>query len=148
MGSVFTRKSTGIGTASTKAGSFVGEKAASWLGLWINSLYHKEFFMTVSRAWLAWDSLLLFFICTLDMSSTLYWVHTGAASEANPWMAFCLVHGDAAFCAAKMLSFLPLLAFAAYYRPRRPRLIAISLRGTVLLYLGVYAVAVGSQWLH
>jgi len=104
--------------------------------------------MTQSRAWLAWDSLLLAFICTLDMSSTLYWVHIGAASEANPWMAFCLAHGDAAFCAVKMLSFLPLLAFAAYYRPSRPRLIAVSLRGTVLLYLGVYAVAVGSQWLH
>ena len=104
--------------------------------------------MTRSRAWLAWDSLLLSFICTLDMSSTLYWVHVGAASEANPWMAFCLQHGDAAFCGVKLLSFLPLLAFAAYYRPSRPRLIAVSLRGTVLLYLGVYAVAVGSQWLH
>ncbi len=104
--------------------------------------------MTMTRASVAWDSLLLFFICTLDMSSTLYWVHAGAASEANPWMAFCLQHGDGVFCAVKMLSFLPLLAFAAYYRARRPRLIAISLRGTTLLYLGVYAAAVGSQWLR
>jgi hypothetical protein len=98
-------------------------------------------------AWLAWDSLLLFLICTADMCSTLYWVHVGAASEANPWMAFCLHHGDAAFCAAKMVSFLPLLAFAAYYRPRRPRLIAISLRGTVALYVCIYLLAVGGQWL-
>lgn len=104
--------------------------------------------MTMTRASFAWDSLLLFFICTLDMSSTLYWVHAGVASEANPWMAFCLQHGDAAFCAVKMLSFLPLLAFAAYYRARRPRLIAVSLRGTALLYVGIYLVAVGSQWLH
>ena len=104
--------------------------------------------MTMTRASVAWDSLLLFFICTLDMSSTLYWVHAGAASEANPWMAFCLQHGDGAFCAIKMLSFLPLLAFAAYYRARRPRLIAVSLRGTALLYVGVYLVAVGSQWLR
>ena len=59
------------------------------------------------RAWLAWDSLLLLLICTADMCSTLYWVHAGAASEANPWMAFCLHHGDAAFCAAKLVSFLP-----------------------------------------
>lgn len=104
--------------------------------------------MTMTRASVAWDSLLLFFICTLDMSSTLYWVHAGTASEANPWMAFCLQHGDGAFCAVKMLSFLPLLAFAAYYRARRPRLIAVSLRGTALLYVGVYLVAVGSQWLR
>jgi len=47
-----------------------------------------------------------------------------------------------------MLSFLPLLAFAAYYRARRPRLIAVSLRGTSVLYVGVYLVAVGSQWLR
>lgn len=104
--------------------------------------------MTMTRAWIAWDSLLLFLICTLDMSSTLYWVHAGAASEANPWMAFCLQHGDGAFCVVKMLSFLPLLAFAAYYRARRPRLIAVSLRGTALLYVGFYMVAVGSQWLR
>ncbi len=98
-------------------------------------------------ACLAWDSLLLLLICTADMCSTLYWVHAGAASEANPWMAFCLHHGDLAFCAAKMVSFLPLLAFAAHYRARRPRLIAVSLRGTVALYIGIYVLAVGSQWL-
>ena len=98
------------------------------------------------RAWLAWDSLLLLFICVADMCSTLYWVHSGAASEANPWMAFCLQHGTAAFCCAKMLTFLPLLALTAYYRPRRPRLIAISLRGTCILYALIYSVAVGSQW--
>lgn len=103
--------------------------------------------MTIGRAWLAWDSLLLFLICVADMSSTLYWVHAGAAGEANPWLAFCLQHGVLAFCAAKSLSFLPLLAFAAYYRSRRPRLIAISLRGTSALYVAIYAVAVGSQWL-
>ena len=100
-----------------------------------------------AQALLAWDSLLLFAICTADMCSTLYWVHTGAASEANPWMAFCLAHGDAGFVAAKFASFLPLLAFAAYYRARRPRLIAVSLRGTVVLYAAVYLVAVGGQWL-
>ena len=104
--------------------------------------------MTVGRAWLAWDSLLLFLICTADMCSTLYWVRMGAATEANPWMAFCLNHGALAFCATKMLSFLPLLAFAAYYRPRRPRLIAISLRGTVALYLAIYLISVGSQWIR
>ena len=99
------------------------------------------------RTWLAWDSLLLFLICTGDMCSTLYWISIGVASESNPWMAFCLHHGVAAFCAVKLLSFVPLLAFAAYYRPRRPRLIAISLRGTALLYVGIYLTAVGTQWL-
>ena len=107
-------------------------------------------FSEAVRAWgravLAWDSLLLMLICTADMCSTLYWVHQGAASEANPWMAFCLQHGDLAFVASKLLSFLPLIAFAAAYRARRPRLIALSLRGTVALYAAVYLVAVGGQW--
>ena len=57
--------------------------------------------MTIGRAWLAWDSLLLFLICTLDMSSTLYWVHAGAASEANPWMAFCLEQGPPPFARSR-----------------------------------------------
>jgi hypothetical protein len=118
------------------------------LARFLDKLKAREFAMTIGRAWLAWDSLLLFSICFADMSSTLYWVHIGAASEANPWMAFCLQHGPLAFCAVKLLSFLPLLAFAAYYRPRRPRLIAVSLRGTALLYVAIYFYAVGSQWLH
>ena len=104
------------------------------------------FMIAWGRAWLAWDSLLLFFICTADMCSTLYWVHAGAASEENPWMALCLHHGAAAFCLSKMVSFLPLLAFAAYYRASRPRLIAVSLRGTCVLYTMIYLGAVGSQW--
>ena len=98
------------------------------------------------HACLAWDSLLLFVICTADLCSTLCWVHAGAASESNPWMAFCLRHGDLAFCAVKLVSFLPLLAFAAYYRPRRPRLIAVSLRVTIALYAAIYLLAVGRQW--
>ena len=102
--------------------------------------------MTVMRAWIAWDSLLLFCICLADMCSTLYWVHIGAASESNPWMALCLNHGAGAFCVVKLLSFLPLLAYAAYTRPSRPRLIAISLRGTAVMYVGIYVMAVATQF--
>ena len=102
--------------------------------------------MTIGRAWIAWDSVLLFLICTADMCSTLYWVHVGVATEANPSLAYCLRQGVPMFCAVKLLSFLPLLAFAACYRPRRPRLIAISLRGTIVLYVGIYLTAVLSQF--
>lgn len=81
------------------------------------------------------------------MLSTLYWVHTHQATEANPWMSLWLHDGDWAFCAVKLLSFIPFLLVAAYYRPRRPRLIAVALRGTLVLYLGVYAMSVGRQFL-
>ncbi len=95
---------------------------------------------------LGWESILLFAICTGDMLSTLFWVHTHVATEGNPWMNLWLHHGDAAFCLVKMMSFVPFLLVAAYYRPRRPRLIRVSLRGTLALYALVYAVGVGGQY--
>ncbi len=104
--------------------------------------------MTRRQAMLGWESVLLFVICTADMLSTLYWVHAGRATEANPWLAHWLRHGDAAFCVTKLLSFVPFLIVAAYYRPRRPRLIAVALRATVVLYVLMYLAAVGPQFLH
>ena len=99
------------------------------------------------HACLAWDSLLLFVICTADMCSTLYWVHTGALRRKliRGWPSASIT-AISLFAAAKLLSFLPLLAFAAYYRPRRPRLIAVSLRATIALYAVIYLLAVGGQW--
>jgi len=103
--------------------------------------------MTLWRAALAWESVALFTLCTADMLSTLYWVHTHVATEANPWMAFWLQHGDFAFCGVKLMSYIPLLLFAAYHRPQRPKMIALSLRVALGLYVAMYLVAVGSQLL-
>lgn len=97
------------------------------------------------KALLAWDSMALLLICIADMLSTLYWVHQGVATEANPYMAYWLRQGDAQFCMAKILSFVPLLLVAAYYRERRPRLVAVTLRGSIFLYMLIYVTAVGSQ---
>lgn len=94
---------------------------------------------------MAWDSLTLLVICMADMLSTLYWVHAHMAVESNPLMAYWMNMGDGAFCAAKILSFLPLLFVAAYYRKTRPKLVAVSLRGAIVLYLAIYLVAVGQQ---
>ncbi len=62
-------------------------------------------------------------------------------------MSLWLHYGDLAFCLAKLVSFVPFLLVAAYYRPRRPRLIAVALRGTLLLYIGIYLTSVGGQFL-
>ena len=101
---------------------------------------------TTPREWIrrcaAWDSLTLAALCMADMLSTLYWVHTGDARESNPMLAECLRRGYGVFCAQKIASFLPLILFCAYYRSRRPRLIALALRGTVVLYILFYAAAV------
>lgn len=98
------------------------------------------------RAIFAWESLILTGICVADMLSTLHWVHNHAATEMNPWMALWLQHGDWAFCLMKLMSFLPLLAICAYYRPTRPRLVSAALRATIILYILVYAALVGQQF--
>ena len=97
------------------------------------------------KALLAWDSLMLLAICVVDMLSTLYFVHAHMATESNPVMAYWLNISDGAFCAAKIISFLPLLFVAAYYRASRPKLVRVSLRSAIVLYLTIYVVAVGSQ---
>ena len=95
-----------------------------------------------ARSCVAWDSLALVALCLADMLSTLYWVHSGVARESNPMLAECLRRGYGVFCAQKLASFLPLILFCAYYRSRRPRLIAIALRGTLILYILFYTIAV------
>jgi prepilin signal peptidase PulO-like enzyme (type II secretory pathway) len=99
------------------------------------------------RDLLTWESLTLTGICLADMVSTLHWVHTSVATEMNPWMSLWLQHGDGAFCLMKLLSFLPLLFLCAYYRPKRPRLVAAALRSTIVLYILLYASMVGMQFL-
>lgn len=108
----------------------------------------EHYLLKYIRAFFAWDSVLLGLICTADMLSTLYWVNLKIATEANPYMNQWLQHGPVAFCTAKILSFLPLLLFTAYYRPTRPKLIKITLRGSIVLYLTIYAIAVGSQFIN
>ena len=88
---------------------------------------------------------MLFVICIADMLSTLYWVHAHMAVESNPMMEYWMRMGYGQFCAAKIISFLPLLFVAAYYRQSRPKLVALSLRGAIALYLTIYIIAVGSQ---
>jgi len=103
---------------------------------------------TTLKSMFAWDSLLLLLICVADMLSTLYFIHAGMATESNPLMAYWLKMGDGAFCVAKIASFMPLLFVAAYYRESRPRLVSLSIRTAIILYLAIYLVAVGSQMLH
>src|SRR5579883_2629299 len=86
----------------------------------------------------AWDSILFFMICSLDMLSTLWWVHRGIAQESNPWLAACLKQGPLYFCLAKMVSYLPVLLICAYFRAAYPRFIPIALRWGIALYVAIY----------
>lgn len=95
---------------------------------------------------IAWDSVLFFTICSLDMLLTLLWVHQGVARESNPWLAACLRQGPIYFCLAKSLSFVPVLAFCAYYRSKYPRFITNALRWGTAAYLAIYFTCIAIQF--
>lgn len=96
----------------------------------------------------AWDSMLFFFVCSLDMLSTLLWVQQGVAKEANPWLAECMRVSPLCFCAAKSISYVPVLLICAYYRSTYPRCVALGLRWGVFGYIALYAIGVGIQFLR
>ena len=96
----------------------------------------------------AWDSVLFFVVCSLDMLSTLWWVHQGVATEANPWLAACLRASPLWFCAAKSISYVPVLMICAYHRAAYPRCVSLALRWGVFGYIAMYAIGVGIQFLR
>jgi hypothetical protein len=81
-------------------------------------------------------------LCVADLISTLVFMRSHEASEANMVMRFYLQYGMGAFIGAKCLLFLPALLIAEWYRHRNPRLITGTLRLVILLYVGLYGVGV------
>lgn len=93
------------------------------------------------------ETLVLFTICLLDMLSSALLFQHGQAVEANPILRHSAEAGMLPFMSAKMLTFLPALAVAEWYRRRRPAFVVPLLRWTAICYVAVYAVMVGGQFL-
>jgi hypothetical protein len=104
--------------------------------------------LNIVQSLLQWESVLFAAICLTDMFSTLYWVHMGSATEANPMLARCLQQGDAVFCLTKLASFVPMLCLAAWYRLKQPKFIATALRLAIVAYIGIYVIAVGAEFIR
>lgn len=98
------------------------------------------------KSLLAWDSAAFALACLLDMVSTILLVHRGMAVEGNPWLAYCYHRGEVYFIIAKLLSFLPAIAFAAYYRDRFPEFVPLCLRVALVAYVVIYATSVFGQF--
>ena len=90
-----------------------------------------------------WEIACFATICTADMLSTLYWYLHGQATESNPLLSYWLGKSVTAFCIAKLVSFVPLLAICAIYRRRYPKLIVSGLRIAMVAYLLIYLGSVG-----
>ncbi|MGC8666980.1 MAG: DUF5658 family protein [Chthonomonadales bacterium] len=80
-----------------------------------------------------------------DLLSTVYWIATGHAMEANPFMAGVLkALGPWGFSLLKAALLGGPLAVAEWARHRHPRFVRWALRAAIVLYVGAYAL----NWLH
>ncbi len=91
---------------------------------------------------IARETWLLMAVGLLDLASTIYLVRNGFVREANPVMAWYLIHfGELAFCTVKIIMLVCPLTILEWARRIRPVLgmwaIRVALVGYVLLYAGV-----------
>lgn len=88
------------------------------------------------------EVLFLMAICLVDLISSAVLFHHDLAVEANPVLRWSADAGILPFVSVKLVSFLPALALAEWYRRRRPDLIIPLLRWVGALYLGIYLISV------
>lgn len=86
------------------------------------------------------ESLVLMFICTADMLSTLYFVSTGRATEQNPIMAACINHSSAMFVLVKILSFIPFVIAVELYRKKNPEFARKICIAAIALYVAIFTI--------
>jgi hypothetical protein len=91
------------------------------------------------------EGLALFVICTLDALSTYLFLVMGIAREANPILRPAAEVSPYFFLVVKVLTYLPALALAEWYRAQRPQLVQKALRFALLVYLTTYGAFVFPQ---
>jgi len=90
----------------------------------------------------SYESMLIAGICMLDLVTTLFWVSQGMAREANPLMNHFLQMGAAPFVLVKVLTFMPAIVAAEWYRPHNPVLVLRTMRWAIFLYISAYLIGV------
>ena len=87
----------------------------------------------------------LFFVCMLDALSTYVFLHTNVASEANPLLAAAAATSPGLFLAVKLMTFVPAIALAEWYRRINPAFVQRGLRLAAAVYLSIYSILVLPQ---
>jgi len=85
---------------------------------------------------------LVYFLAVLiiiDLSATLFWVHNGLATEANPIMDFFLQYSPVLFVLAKLGLSTVGIYILYFFRARFKRMIFNILLGLNIIYLLVFA---------
>ncbi len=91
---------------------------------------------------IARETWLLGLFCTLDMIFTVWLIHKGLATEANPVMGFYVEKSLPVFVVIKSLMFIAPLTVLEMLRRKKPRFVQNVLRLGVLAYVIVYSVGV------
>ena len=84
------------------------------------------------------EALILGAVCALDMYTTIYWVVSGHAVEANPLLAWLFDYHPMAFTLAKAGSCLPALLLAPRLARTHPRFTVLLLRAVIAAYVLIY----------
>ena len=91
------------------------------------------------------EGLALFVICTLDAVSTYLFLVLGIAREANPILRPAAEVHPYVFLVVKVLTYLPAIVVAEWYREHRPQLVQRALRLVLVVYLTTYGAFVLPQ---
>jgi len=88
----------------------------------------------------------LFSLCMLDMVSSAWLFRQGLATEGNPLLRGAADAGTIEFVLVKLVSFIPGLIAAEWYRHVRPRFTRHLLRCVIAAYLVIYSAGVLAQF--
>jgi len=87
-------------------------------------------------------NVLLLIIGLTDLSTTLYWLHTGCAIEVNPIMAAVLQTSRMLFVGLKLTTLIAYVVVMEWYRRRRSAVIARLVGNfTVFAYTTIYLIS-------
>ena len=84
-------------------------------------------------------SYLLIFLIFSDLLATIYWISTGAATEANPLMNYYLKHSITLFAFVKLFISFASLSILLKFKRRFKKFIFHTLFGLNLIYVGVFS---------
>jgi len=102
----------------------------------------KRMVGTMSR-----EGAFLFFVCLMDALSTYVFLQLNIAREANPLLSSVASSSPGLFLCVKLLTFVPAIGLAEWYRRINPAFVRRGLRLAAAVYLGVYGLLVLPQLL-
>jgi Domain of unknown function (DUF5658) len=102
----------------------------------------KRMVETMSR-----EGAFLFLVCLLDALSTYVFLQLNIAREGNPLLASVASGSPGLFLCVKLLTFVPAIGLAEWYRRINPSFVRRGLRLAAAIYLSVYGIMVLPQLL-